>query len=161
MDLTTLLTGPLGGILGLGGALLQKWLGMKEAREAHAMKLAELEIISKIDLQKADILFRTAVEEKSGEAFRAAIDAQAGLRPTSGWARDFIALFRPGLTLALLVTSTGLAIWFHDSRPELLEFIIVSMFTMSSVATGYWFGHRTEEKFKVAAAFPTSRAKSP
>lgn len=153
MDLTTLAAGPIGAILGLAGSLVQKWLSLKEAREAHAMKMAEMEVMGKLDLQKADILFRQTVEEKSGEAFRAAIDAQAGLRPSSGWARDFIALFRPGLTLVLMIASTGLAVWFHDAKPEMLEFIIVSMFSMSSVATGYWFGHRTEEKFKVQAAF--------
>lgn len=153
MDLTTILTGPLGGLLGLGGALAQKWLGMKEAAQNHGFKMAEMEIMSKIDLQKADILFRTAVEEKSGEAFSKAIDAQAVLQPSTGWAKDFLALFRPGLTLVLLISSTGLAIWFHDSKPELLEFIVVSMFTMSSVATGYWFGVRNDEKAKVQAAF--------
>lgn len=157
MDLMTILTGPLGGLLGLGGALLQKWMGMKEAVQNHTMKMAELEVMGKLDLQKADILFRTAVEEKSGESFKAAIDAQSGLRPSSPWARDFLSLFRPGLTIALLVSSTTLAIWFHDSKPELLEFIIVSMFTMSSVATGYWFGVRNDDKMKVQAAFATKK----
>lgn len=152
MDLTTLAAGPLGALLGLGGSLIQKWLGMKEKSADHKMKLEELELMSRIDLQKADIMFRQTVEEKSGEAFKAAIDAQASLRPSSAWARDFIALFRPGLTLALMITSTGLAVWYHDARPELLEFIVVSMFSMSSVSTGYWFGHRTEEKFQVKAA---------
>ena len=153
MDWTSILAGPLGGILGLAGSLAQKWLGMKEAREAHAMKMAELEVMSKIDLQKADILFRQTVEEKSGESFKAAIEAQAALKPSSAWARDFISLFRPGLTLALLLGSVGLAIWNHDTKPELLEFIVVSMFTMSSVSVGYWFGVRTDEKFKVQSAF--------
>lgn len=157
MDLTTLIAGPLGGILGLAGSLFQKWLGIKEAREAHAMKMAEMEVMGKLDLQKADILFRTTVEEKSGESLRAAIDAQANLRPSTWWARDFIALFRPGLTLALMVSSTVLAIWFRQARPELMEFIIVSQFTMASVATGYWFGHRSDEKFKVNAAFPVRK----
>lgn len=153
MDLTAILAGPLGGIIGLAGSLAQKWLGMKERRADHEMKLAELEIMSKIDLQKADILFRSTVEEKSGESFKAAIDAQAALKPSAGWARDFLALFRPGLTLALLLGSIGLAAWYNDTKPELMEFIIVSMFTMSSVAIGYWFGVRNDEKQKIQAAF--------
>jgi hypothetical protein len=33
MDLTTLIAGPLGGILGLAGSLVQKWMGMKEAKQ--------------------------------------------------------------------------------------------------------------------------------
>jgi hypothetical protein len=28
---------------------------------------------------------------------------------------------------------------------------------MSTTALGYWFGQRTEEKFKVAAAFPVKK----
>ncbi len=155
MDLTTLLAGPLGGIIGLGGSLIQKWLGMKEAREAHAMKLAEMEIVGKLDLQKADILFRSTVEEKSGEAFKSAIEAQAGLKPSGKLASNFLALFRPGLTLALMVSSTCLAFWFQEARPELMEFIIISQFSLSAVAVGYWFGVRQDDKFKVNAAFPS------
>lgn len=157
MDWTTLIAGPLGGILGLAGSLVQKWMGMKEAREAHTMKMAELEVMSRIDLQKADIMFRSMVEEKQGESFRAAIESQNVVKPAHAWAKTFISLFRPGLTLALMVASTSLAVWFHDAKPELLEFIIVSMFTMSSVSVGYWFGVRTDEKHRVQAAFPVKR----
>jgi hypothetical protein len=159
MDITTLLAGPLGGLLGLGGSLLQKWLGMKEAKANHEMKMAELEVMGKIDLQKADIMFRSTVEEKSGEAFKAAIDAQSGLRATSWWAKDFIALFRPGLTLALMISSTGLAMWFNQARPELMEFIIVSQFSLSAVAVGYWFGSRQDDKFRVQSAFKMGGSK--
>jgi hypothetical protein len=157
MDITTLLAGPAGAALGLLGSLAQKWLGMKEKAADHKMKLEELEVMSRVDLQKADIMFRATVEEKQGESLKAAIDAQAALRPSAPWANDFLALFRPGLTLALMVSSTALAFWFHDSKPELMEFIITSMFTMSSVAVGYWFGHRTESKMAITQAFPVRK----
>lgn len=160
MDLTLLAAGPVGALLGLLGNIGQSWMALKRDRETHAMKMAELEVMSKIDLQKADILFRTAVEEKSGEAFRAAIDAQAQLKGSSRLAKDILSLFRPGLTAALLITSTILAVIYRETKPELLEFIIVSMFTMSSVAVGYWFGHRTDEKMKVTPAFPTTIRKT-
>ena len=154
MDLTTLLAGPAGAAIGLLGGLAQKWLSMKEAAAQHLQKMAELELMSRVDLQKADIMFRSTVEEKSGEAFKAAIDAQAALQPADNWVKDIMTLFRPGLTVYLLVSSTGLAFWYHDAKPELLDFIITSTFMMSSSALGYWFGQRTEEKFKVQAAFP-------
>ena len=139
----------------MAGALVQKWMGMKEAREAHAMKLAEWEITSKIDLQKADIMFRATVEEKQGESFRAAIEQQNRMAAAHPWAQTFLALFRPGLTLWLMLSSTGMALWLSGDRPELIEFIIVSTFSMSSVAIGYWYGVRTEDKMRVQAAFPT------
>lgn len=157
MDLTTLFAGPLGGILGMLGAMGQKWLAMKAEAAAHVRKMEEIKVLSQVDLQKADILFRQTVEQKSGESFRAAIDAQAGLKPSAKWANDFLALFRPGLTLVLMTASTGLAIWYRDSRPELIEFIITSMFTMSSVACGYWFGVRNDEKQQIRAAFSGNR----
>lgn len=146
MDLTTLIAGPLGGVLGLGGALLQKWMGMKEAREAHTMKIEELKTLSGIDAQKAEFAMRQMKEQQSGEAFKSAIDAQAALKPSSGWAVNALALFRPALTTYLLIVSTALALWFNSEKPELIEYIIVSMFSMSSVALGYWFGVRTDDK---------------
>ena len=113
------------------------------------------EIVGKLDLQKADIAFRSTVEEKSAESFKAAIDAQAQLRGVGKIATNIIALFRPGLTAVLILASVYLAVIYRESRPELLEYVIVSMFGMASVACGYWFGVRSEEKFRVQAAFPT------
>lgn len=158
MDITTLLAGPIGGILGLGGALFQKWLGMKEKAADHKMRLEELEVLSRVDLQKADLALRNTVEEKNGESFRSAIDAQASLKPAHPWAQTFLSVFRPGLTLMLMAASTGLAVWYREARPELLEFIIVSMFSMSSVSVGYWFGVRQESKFQVTQAFSARKS---
>ena len=149
MDLSTLLAGPIGSILGLGGAIFQKWLSMREAREKHQMRLEELRLASQIDLQKADIALRQSIEEGNASTFGKAIDAQAGLRANSGWATDVIALFRPGLTLALWVSSMILAVWYRNSNPELMSFIITSTFGMFSISVGYWFGVRTEQKMAV------------
>ena len=157
MDITTLLAGPLGGVLGLAGALAQKWVGMKEAKANHEMKLAEIEVLSRVDLQKADIALRNVSEQQAGESFKAAIESQSALKPASGWAQTALALFRPGLTAYLLISSTVLAIIFREAKPELLEFIITSMFSMSSVAMGYWFGVRTSDKIAVTAAFPARK----
>jgi hypothetical protein len=149
MDLSTLLAGPIGSILGLGGAIFQKWLSMREAREKHQMKLEELKLASQIDLQKADIALRSTIEEGNATTFGKAIDAQAGLRPASGWAMNVLSLFRPGLTLALWVSSMILAIWYRNTNPELMSFIITSTFGMFSISVGYWFGVRTEQKMAI------------
>ena len=151
MDLSTLLAGPIGSILGLGGAIFQKWLSMKEAREKHQMKLEELKLASQIDLQKADINLRQTTTEANATIFGKAIDAQANLKPASGWAMNVLSLFRPGLTLALWTSSMILAVWYRDSQPELMSFIITSTFGMFSISVGYWFGVRTEEKLSVRA----------
>jgi hypothetical protein len=122
---------------------------MKEAREKHQMRLEELKLASQIDLQKADIALRQSIEEGNASTFGKAIDAQAGLRANSGWATDVIALFRPGLTLALWVSSMILAVWYRNTNPELMSFIITSTFGMFSISVGYWFGVRTEQKMAI------------
>lgn len=153
MDFSTLLAGPLGGILGLAGAIFQKWVAMKEARQNHEFKMEELKLASQIDLQKADIAFRQTIEEKNAESFTEAIRAQAALKPT-GVVLGVLSLFRPGLTLALWISSTAMAIYYRDALPELMNFIITSTFGMFSIAVGYWFGVRTEEKFRINKAAP-------
>jgi hypothetical protein len=124
---------------------------MREAREKHQMRLEELKLASQIDLQKADIALRSTVEEGNAQTFGKAIDAQANLKPNSGWASDVITLFRPGLTLALWMSSIIMAVWYRGSNPELMSFIITSTFGMFSISVGYWFGVRTEQKMAVKA----------
>lgn len=153
MDLSLLAAGPLGAALGFLGSLAQKGLGMWEARANHKMKLEELEVMSKIDLQKADILLRQTQEDRAGEAFTAAIKAQDAVAPAHPWARTTLALFRPGLTVLLMLGSTIMALCFHTDRPDLMEYIIVSMYSMSAVSMGYWFGVRSQEKVQITKAF--------
>ena len=151
MDISTLFAGPLGGILGLGGAIFQKWLSMKEAKDKHSMKMEELKLSSQIDLQKAEFTLRQTTEESNATLFGKAIDAQAALRPSSNIVSDVVALFRPGLTLALWVSSMIMAVWYRTTNPELMTFIITSTFGMFSISVGYWFGVRTEQKMAVRA----------
>jgi len=115
------------------------------------MKLEELKLASQIDLQKADIALRSTIEEGNAETFGKAIDAQANLKASSGWAEDVLALFRPGLTLALWVSSMIMAVWYRTTNPELMTFIITSTFGMFSISVGYWFGVRTEQKMAIRA----------
>jgi hypothetical protein len=146
MDITTLIAGPLGGVLGLAGAMAQKWLGMKEAQQNHAFRMEELELGSKIDLQKADIALRGTIEDRAGEAFSKAVDAQAGLKGSTEWVQDALALFRPGITLLLWVSSMVMSVAFYDAKPELLEYMTTATFSMFTVSIGYWFGVRTYDK---------------
>lgn len=154
MDLATLAAGPLGAAFGFLGSIIQKGLGIWESRQAHKQKMEELEVLSRIDLQKADLALRQTQEDRAGQAFTAAVKAQENQLPAHGWAKTALALFRPGLTLYLMLASTFMALVFQPNKPELLDFIIISMFSMSSVSLGYWFGVRTQEKVQVSQAFP-------
>jgi hypothetical protein len=111
--------------------------------------MEELKVVSQIDLQKADINLRQTTEETNGVLFGKAIDAQAALRPSSSIVTDIISLFRPGLTLALWVSSTVLSVCYRNEQPELMNFIITSTFGMFSISVGYWFGVRTEYKMAI------------
>lgn len=115
------------------------------------MRMEELKVVSQIDLQKAEINLRQTTEETSASLFGKAIDAQAAARPSSGIVTDIISLFRPGLTVALWISSTTLAVWYRSEQPELMNFIITSTFGMFSISVGYWFGVRTEQKMSLAS----------
>jgi hypothetical protein len=109
-----------------------------------------MEMSSKVDLQKADITFRQTVEEANAASFAEAIKAQGALKST-GVTANIMTLFRPGLTLALWITATSMSIVYRNEDPAMMEFIITSTFSMFSMATGYWFGVRTDEKFRARA----------
>ncbi len=63
----------------------------------------------------------------------------------------FSLMLRPGLTLALWVSSMIMAVWYRTTNPELMTFIITSTFGMFSISVGYWFGVRTEQKMAIRA----------
>lgn len=157
MDVLTSVLAPTGVIAGFLGSAVPKIIGMVSDHFAHKRRMEELEVMSRIDLQKADIALRQTQEDRAGEAFTAAIKSQENMLPAHAWAKTALALFRPGLTTYLLLASTALAILFQPQKPELLDYIIVSMFNMSSVSLGYWFGVRTLEKVQITQAFPTKK----
>lgn len=130
---------------GFAGALIQKGLGIWEARLTHRNKMEELELMSRIDVQKADINLRQTREDHAGAAFTGAINAQAGVQPASVWAKNVVALFRPGLTSIALFASIGHASYL------LLEGADSTLFwqgihSLASMSYAYWFGIRTIEK---------------
>jgi len=47
------------------------------------------------------------------------------------------------------VSSMILAVWYRNTNPELMSFIITSTFGMFSISVGYWFGVRTEQKMAI------------
>lgn len=157
MDPLTSVLAPTGVIAGFLGSALPKIFGMIGDHFEHKRRMQELEVLSRIDLQKADLALRQTQEDRAGQAFTAAIKSQENMLPAHNWAKTSLALFRPGLTLFLLLGSITLSILFQPSKPELLDYIIVSMFNMSSISLGYWFGARTLEKVQITQAFPAKK----
>lgn len=132
-----------GGIIGFAGQLITKLVAMKEEKQKHAFKMTEMEFTSKLEVQKADLLLRQTTEEKSAEAFKSAVDAQGALQGSSPFVKDFLSLFRPGLTL-LFFLLTFILFWFVDADSQ--QYIIISFVSLGSAAGGFWFGRREEVK---------------
>lgn len=144
MELSSLfgLLSPAAGFL---GAIAQKGLGIWEARLQHKAKMEELELASRIDVQKADIALRQTREDRAGEAFTAAVNAQATLAPSHGWSKDVVALFRPGLTTLVLLASIAHATWLMLDGADASAFW-QGIHSLAAMSFAYWFGIRTIEK---------------
>lgn len=142
---------------GFLGAVVQKGLGIFEERQRHKNELERLEMASRIDIQKADLALREVEKRMAGEAFTEAIKAQAALIPASRGARDFISLFRPGLTTLVLVAAISHATYMLLQGADATEFWR-AIHALASMSFGYWFGIRTFEKASdVRYAFPQKK----
>jgi hypothetical protein len=130
---------------GFLGAVIQKSVGIFEERQRHRNEMERLELASRIDVQKADINLRQTREDHSGAAFTAAIQAQANATPAHSWAKDVVALFRPGLTALVLSASIGQASYLMFKGVDATEFW-QGIHSLASMSFGYWFGMRSFEK---------------
>lgn len=144
MDISAIL-GLVSPVAGFLGAVVQKGLGIFEERQRHRNEMEKLELASRIDVQKADLALREVEKRMAGEAFTEAIKAQANLQAASRGARDFVALFRPGLTTLVLVAAISHATYLIFQGADATEFWR-GIHSLASMSFGYWFGIRTFEK---------------
>lgn len=148
--------GPAGGFI---AALVQKGMSVFEGFLAHKQRMEELEVLSRIDLQKADIVYRGQVVAGQDASFKAAIDAQAAEAGGDKWAVDVMKLWRPFLTLVLMVIATVFA-WQAGGSGDSLKEYATRFVILAEIALGYWFGVRTFDKApSVQPAFPMIAAK--
>jgi len=151
MDWSIILGSVSGGVLGFVGSLLTKGMAMFEARQNHKMALERMELASRIDLQKADLNLRQTHEEQAGTAFTAAIAADAAATGESKWVRDMRSLWRPGLTVVLILIAT-IQSFFAGSSTQ--DYIFLTLSNLATQAVGFWFGIRTFEKVSVTPVRP-------
>ncbi len=149
MDWTTILGSVSGGVLGFVGSIASDLVGVFKARSQHKMDMERMEFQAKLSVQQADIALRQTTEEQAGGNFGKAIDAQAALLGSSGWVKDTLALFRPGLTAVMLIFSGGLALY---RGGDALDFCCTTFVSLSATALGYWFGVRTSDKVQIRVA---------
>ena len=128
-----LLTNALGG--GALGVLLRIGNGFFEnfkAGQDHKRKLEEAKAMAEIASDKA-----------KWDAFTASQQAATPPANTSAWAANFITLFRPLITLLLLVLVT--IVFFRVTELEQAEMIDEIQFCAFN-CIGWWFGDRMSRK---------------
>lgn len=121
-----------GGVLGLVGQLATGWLHIKEKAQANAHELALIEA------QKG-----LATEQASAAAFAASQSAEAATAGNvSPWAANIKTLWRPALTLLLLVLTTGI---YFSAAPEVRAEISGDVVTATTACIFWWFGSRYQD----------------
>lgn len=117
-----------GGLLGLISQLGLGWFETWRADKESARKIAEMEALARIK-----------VEEAAMHAFGNAQTAEATTRGGSQWAENIKTLWRPFLTLLLLVF---LAVVFVMASPEVRADLSGELTACALGAVWFWFGTR-------------------
>tara|TARA_Y100000034_G_C6742147_1_gene329394 strand:- start:48 stop:575 length:528 start_codon:yes stop_codon:yes gene_type:complete len=145
--------GLIGSIIGVGAKWLQERQRMAWEREkwGHEVALQKLEI--ERGKSETENELRIVTQQADSDQRLASYGMQIySPSKTSGWVNNIRALFRPALTLALLVL-TGLVFWKLSwlrvegyinevSASGLTEYIIHSIVFAASTAVIWWFGDR-------------------
>ena len=139
MDVTHLISLVSGGL----AAPLFGWLKGR-SDHAHEEEMARIakdaaSAAAKAGLQQAQETTRATEVEKRMEAFLAAIQAERSITGTHAWVADVRALFRPALTIGLLVL--------YAHSPGLQDISL-----MVHAAVGFWLGIDAQS---LASAKPT------
>lgn len=152
-----------GGVLGLLGSVVGGFFRGREAREQR--ERLRMEYDQELALQKLQIEAGKAETERdlavanldgSWRNLETSMKAEMAATASSGWVRDVKALFRPFLTLLLvMVTATLLfvlltgrleaaAIYLdHAALSELVSYTVSSTVFTTSTAVAWWFGDRS------------------
>lgn len=141
--------GVLGGLFSLGNAAVDFVNRREEAKE----KVAELSVTNAHELEMtklnaANTLDASVVQGKidemkaSFDAMKSSIEDQSGLdQKVTGPVLDIIALFRPGLTIILVLGTMSYG-YFH-LQSEFNTFV-----ELTAMAVAWWFGDRQRMKLK-------------
>lgn len=121
-----------GGVLGLVGQLATGWLHLKEKAQENAHELALIEA------QKG-----LAVEQANATAFAASQQAEATTAANvSPWAANIKTLWRPALTLLLLILTAGI---YYSAAADVRAEISGDIVTATTACIFWWFGSRYQD----------------
>ena len=127
-----------GGLLGLVGQGVSGWLHIKQVQ---AETTAQCQLI---EAQKG-----LAAETASAAAFAASQQAEtATAANVSPWAANIKTLWRPALTLLLLVLSSVI---YFNSQEATREQIASDIVTATTACIFWWFGSRYQDALRASA----------
>ena len=152
-----------GGLLGLLGSVVGGFFRVKQA--AADRELRRLEFAQELEMQKLQIEVGKAETEQelmiaqqsgSWNNLETSMRAEMSLKGASGWVQDIKALFRPFLTLLLVVITAGLlyvlltgnvsaeALYLdRETVANLVSYTVSSTVFTTSTAVAWWFGDRS------------------
>ena len=145
MDFTTLMAGPIGGILGIVGNVANTWLSMKQEKQHNDFELARIPLQLNADIERGKARVAIAVEETAGAAFVASQAAGKVTGNESRWVLNVQAMVRPTILFLLLV---GVVLLYTSSQlnESMESYIIQNIVTDFSMAVSWYFGARASAK---------------
>ena len=146
MVMETILSALFGGATGIIGSVINKVFGWLETKQK--IELTKVEHAQELELLKLQQTGRQAEHENeqaiadtnAWKAARSASYRHDNFGTTSQWVTDTRSIFRPGLTIFLLVLSA--AIYFTLLNDAAQEDIANQIIYMTSAAVLWWFGDR-------------------
>ena len=122
--------GALGVLLRIGNGFFETWRADKE---------------SKLKIEEAKVMAGIAADKAAWDAFTASQNASVAPSSTPGWAAAVITLFRPAITLLLLLLVA--VVFFQVTQTEQAGMISEIQFAAFN-AIGWWFGDRMAVRMK-------------
>lgn len=145
MDFTTLIAGPIGGLLGIVGNVANTLLSMKQEKQNHDFELARIPLQLNADIERTKAQVAMTVEEGAGKAFTASQESARVTGRESKWVLNIVAMVRP-VSLFLLF-AVVVALYFSKTMStDMHDFIINNVVTDFSMALSWYFGARASAK---------------
>lgn len=153
MILETVASGLAGGVLGVGGAIIQKWLDGKNLDKQAQVDLAKLGL----ELGHKEKMAQLGVSEKDYEALTASINSDKGTYSAGSDSKllqvaDFIrGITRPSLTVYLILFNSALLGYLvskydlsftKEQAYAIAKDIVTCLLSCTTLALGWWFGAR-------------------
>jgi hypothetical protein len=160
MDLSTLLSGPIGALAGAGAAIAQKVIDYKDrnAQRAHDLAMRDkdrehlaMELANKSEIAKVDADAQVSVREFDAVAAAISADRATYGDSLTGRIVDLVrGLIRPVVTvfaMALLIHVSAVALRVPMAPADALGVLREVLFISGNVV-GYWFGTRSSQPRK-------------